>query len=102
MAKNTVDLIRDAENDASSIENEARILADEKIVNAKAKATEIVKECTVKANLDSSEKIKLAEEKTAKLIEEAKENAKSDSKKLVTDALLKQQEVYKEILNIII
>ena len=102
MAKNTVDLIRNAESEATSIENEAKILADEKIVNAKAKATEIIKNRTEKANSESSEKIRLAEDKALEMINQSKELSKSDSDKLIADALLKQQEVDKEVLNIII
>lgn len=102
MAKSTVDLIREAENNAISIENKAKIQAEKIVADAELQGKDLIKNKVNSANTDADKKIKQAEEESAKMIIEAKKLAKTETDKLIEDALTKEQDVYNKILSIII
>ena len=68
MAKNTIDLIRETENNAISIENNAKINANQKIATAKSDAKSIIDDAVTTANQKAEDILKDAEAQTQIMI----------------------------------
>ncbi len=102
MALETIQKLKNAETQAVSIEEVARIKAEDIIKKAQNQSKELIEQCVSVSESNAQKQKEQSEKAVAQSMEKAKEQSKIEVESLNVEAMKKQNEVTKKIAELII